>query len=71
MMTGVSVGQLLTGTIPQPSLRLRFGQDIPPDVMEAMRNGGVVEIIDGEGHRMATLLMDYYGTIREKRAGGA
>lgn len=64
---GVSVLAALTGTIPAPVHHLRWGENIPKEVMTAMHKGQTAMLHDADGKPYALLLMDYYGTIREQR----
>lgn len=70
-MTGVSVGQLLAGAIPRPTYWLRWGEDMPAEVMEALRRGETAMLHDADGNPCSLVLMDSYGQIREKRMGAA
>jgi hypothetical protein len=64
---GVSIGQLLTGTIPKPTRELKWGENIPPEIMTALRNGETALLKDADGNPHSVVLMDYFGTIREKQ----
>lgn len=66
-MSGVSISALLTGTIPKPTHNLDWVSDIPAETMEAMRNGETALLHGPDGEPHSILLMDYFGTIREKR----
>ena len=68
---GVSLTQALTGTIPEPKHMLRWGENIPPEIMEALRNGETALLHDAEGKPYSLVLIDYFGTIREKRVNTA
>ncbi len=65
-MSGVSIGQLLTETIPEPTRVIGWDEDIPADVMEAMRKGETVTVLGKDGQPSRVILMDYFGTIRER-----
>lgn len=62
---GVSVSQLISGTIPEPTHTLKWGEDIPKDVLEALDNGETAILLDEDGAPFSILLKDYFGTIRE------
>ena len=62
---GVSIGAAILGTIPNPTHRINWGENIPPHVKEALRNGETAMLVKG-GKDYALILMDYFGTIREK-----
>lgn len=66
-MSGVSISALLSGTIPNPTNNLAWDADIPSETMEKMRNGETVLLHGPDGQPHSILLMDYFGTIREKR----
>jgi len=68
-MIGVSIGQLLTGTIPDPRHKLNWGEDIPPHIMEALRSGETAMLYDEDGNEHSIILMDTYGQLREKMVG--
>ncbi len=65
-MTGTSIDQLFSGTIPEPSYVLNWGEDIPSNIMEALRRGETATLNDKDGNPYSRVLMDSYGTIREK-----
>ena len=64
---GIDIGQLLSGTIPEPTKILEWGKDIPPETMQALRDGETATLNDAEGKPHSTILMDHYGTIRERQ----
>jgi len=64
---GVSVTALLTGTIPEPTHDLKWGENIPEHVMIALHNGETAILRDSNGNPYSLVLIDYFGTIREKR----
>lgn len=64
---GVSLTQLLTNTILAPIYTLKWGEDIPPEIMEAMRNGQTAILLGEDGKPYSWVMMDYFGTIREKQ----
>lgn len=68
-MAGVSIEQLLTGSIPAPTYWLRWGEDIPAEAMQALRRGETAMLHDADGNPYSRVLMDSYGTIRETRVG--
>ena len=67
MNKGVSIGQLLTGTIPKPTIRLEWAEDIGPENMARLEAGETAVLHGADGKPYAHILMDYYGTLREKR----
>ena len=68
---GVSVSQLLSGTIPEPTHTLKWGEDIPKDILEALERGEVALLNDEQGNPYSTILKDQFGTIREQRINSA
>ena len=64
---GVSIGKLLTGTIPDPIHDLIWGEDIPEAVMRDLRNGETALLHDEAGKPYSHVLIDGFGTIRERR----
>lgn len=70
-MAGASIFQVFTGTVPGPTWWLRWGEDIPAEVMEALRRGETAMLHDEAGNPHSLVLMDTYGQIREKRVGGS
>lgn len=66
-MSGISIGQLLTDTIPEPTWILNWGEDISPDVMQALRTGETAILNNMNGEPYAHILIDEFGTIRERR----
>lgn len=67
---GISISQAATGTIPEPTHRLEWGEDMPPEIREALRQGETaMQYKDGKPNKL--ILMDYFGTIRERRVDHA
>jgi len=66
-MIGVSISQLLTGTIPAPTHQLKWGEDMTAEVMEALKRGETAMLHDEAGNPHSLVLMDSDGHIREKR----
>ena len=64
---GVSVVAAITDTIPKPTMILEWGNSIPPDYMHRMYKGETATLMGEDGKPYALLLMDYFGTLREKR----
>lgn len=57
---GVSIGHFLTGTISKPTHVLSLGESIPPSILSATRK-------EAEGKPYSIVLVEAFGTIREKR----
>lgn len=64
---GISITAAITGTIPTPKHELKWGENIPKDVMAALHAGETAMLHDPDGNPHELLLMDYFGTIREQR----
>jgi hypothetical protein len=67
---GVSITQLLTGTIPEPTIRLEWGEYISEENMKLLRSGQTAVLYDVDGNPFSYVLMDFYGQLREKRVEG-
>jgi len=46
---------------------LTWGENIPPEIMTALRNGETAILHDEEGKPYCLVLMDFFGAIRESR----
>lgn len=62
---GVDVGAALTGTIPEPTVRLLWGEDITFFQKDALYEGKTALLLDKKFKPYSIVLMDSYGTIRE------
>ena len=60
-MTGISLTQLFSKTIPRPTHTLKSGVGIPSEVMEALRNGETA-LLKGEFEDQL-ILMSTEGTL--------
>lgn len=63
---GVSLSQVLMGAVPEPTHTIQWGNDIPGIVMHALRLGETATRLGEDGQPEAIILMDTYGTIRER-----
>ena len=45
---------------------LKWGENLTPKQMKALRAGEVFTLLDADGKRYKMILMDSYNTIREK-----
>lgn len=64
---GCDVGQALAGTLPEPTRKLVWGKNIPPDILAALKDGERATLYDEDDKPYSSVLMDSFGTIREKR----
>jgi hypothetical protein len=46
---------------------LRWGENIPPDLMQALKEGEVLTLLDEDGQPLHHIMMDANGTIRQGR----
>lgn len=68
---GISVSQLLSGTIPEPTHTLEWGKDIPKDVLKALDDGETATLLGEDREPYSIILKDQFGTIREQRINSA
>ena len=64
---GISISQLVSGTIPEPTHTLKWGEDMPAHVVKALENGETALLHDEAGNPYSLVLKDYFGTIREQK----
>lgn len=64
---GISISQLLSGTIPKPTHVLKWGEDMPAHVVEALLNGETALLQDEAGNPYSIVLKDFFGTTREQK----
>jgi hypothetical protein len=64
---GVDIGQLLSGTIPKPKWTKRWKEPLSQEMMQALQNSETIELLNQNNKPYSLLLMDHYGTIREKK----
>ena len=67
MNQGISISQLLSGTIPKPTHALKWGEDMPTYVAEALSNGETAVLLDEAGNPYSIVLKDFFGTTREQK----
>jgi len=60
----LSVNQL---SFPKPILRLNWGENIPKDIFQKLKEGEVAILYGEDNNPYSEVLMDYFGTIRERR----
>jgi len=63
----VSVVQIKVGTLPEAKHTLKWGEDLPPHIRQALKDGETAILNDADGKPYSHVIMDSYGTIREKR----
>lgn len=63
----ISIGQLIYDKIPEPTLRLNWGENIPREIYQKLKDGEVAILFDENGNPYSEILIDYFGTIRERK----
>jgi hypothetical protein len=62
---GISIDQLFSGTIPEPTIDLVWGKDIPPEIMERLKGGETAILHDKEGKPWKFILYCMVVGLRE------